>query len=163
MAAEYRFWLPCRARDGHGAPSVCLSRPLPCQGTLSSDLDFVFCSRAAAQGSLTSTSVCRRGRSLLVGYSPALTQACARNSEGLCGNYPPPALSPAGRRNRREAAAVAFPAAAVRLPGAARPVSGDSAMRPAASRNRRHSIRDITAGRRARTRRAGTLRRTPTF
>jgi len=60
---------------------------------------------------------------------------------------PSPGLSPARRRNRREAAAVAFPAAAVRLSGAARQVSGGSAVRPAAFRNRRHSIRDITAGR----------------
>jgi hypothetical protein len=72
-----------------------------------------------------------------VGYSPGLDPSWH------------PVLSPARRRNGRAAAAVAFLAAAMRFPGAARRVSGDSTVRPAASGNRRHSIRDITGGRRA--------------
>jgi hypothetical protein len=54
---------------------------------------------------------------------------------------------------------VAFPATAVRFPGAARRVNGDGAVRPATSRSRRHGIRDITAGRRACTRPTRTGRR----
>jgi hypothetical protein len=42
---------------------------------------------------------------------------------------------------------VAFPATAVRLPGAPQRVSGGSAVGPAAPNNRRHDIGDITAGR----------------
>lgn len=40
---------------------------------------------------------------------------------------------------------MAFPATAVRFPGAAQRVNGDGAVRPATSRSRRHGIRDITA------------------
>ena len=55
---------------------------------------------------------------------------------------------------------MAFPATAVRFPGAAQRVNGDGAVRPATSRSsRRHSIRDITAGRRACTRPSRTGRR----
>ncbi len=54
---------------------------------------------------------------------------------------------------------MAFPATAVRFPGAAQRVNGDGAVRPATSRSRRHGIRDITAGRRACTRPSRTGRR----
>jgi hypothetical protein len=92
-------------------------------------------------------SVAVSGDRYSVGYSTGLDPRLVRELGRDAWQLPSPGLSPARRRNWREAAAVAFPAAAV-LPSGRR-VRGDSAVRPAASRNGRHSIRDITAGRRA--------------
>ncbi len=84
----------------------------------------------------------------------ALLRCCTavRELETAARRLPSPGLPPARRRHRREAAAVAFLATAVRLPATPQRVGRDSAVRPAASRTRRHSTRDITAGRRACTR-----------